>query len=141
MITGMTQSSLEKWPINFVRFCVWGWLGYSALPGYCQPVSLSVQASNGPVRITGLGGLSLVPPQKRTNPASGAWQGWGAATSATNAREIVGPGPGFYRLRFLSPSITTQPQGQTNSTGSNVTFNVTATGTPPLRVRMEVAVT
>ena len=120
------------WRIVAARLCAVLWLACSIVPGLCQPVSLSVQASNGQVRVAWPGGLSLVQPQKRTNLTSGAWQDWGAATSATNVGETVGVGPAYYRLRFLTPSITSQPQGQINSIGSNVTFNVTATGTASL---------
>jgi hypothetical protein len=102
------------------------------LPGACQPVSLSVQTGNGQVRVLWPAGLSLVQPQKRTNLVSGAWQDLGAATTATNLAEAAGPGQAYYRLRFLAPDITAQPQGQTNSTGSNAVFSVTATGTAPL---------
>lgn len=35
----------------------------------------------------------------------------------------------------VAPTIVTQPQSQTVNAGANVTFNVVATGTPPLRYR------
>jgi hypothetical protein len=77
-------------------------------------------------------GLSLVQPQKATNLNSSSWQDLGAATTATNLAETIGGGEAYYRLRFLKPAITVQPESQTNSIGSNVTFTVTAAGTSPL---------
>lgn len=107
-------------------------MGCSVLTGASQPISLSVQATNNQLRVSWPAGLSLVQPQKRTNLTSGAWQDLGAATTVTNLAETLGPGQSFYRLRFLAPNITVHPQGQTNATGSNYTFNVSATGTAPL---------
>jgi len=120
-----------KLPVSVVILCTCGWLGV-VLSSFGQPVSLSVQSTNGQVRVSWPAGLGLVQPQKRTNTISGAWQDLGAAISATNVAEAGGPGQSFYRLRFLAPNISTQPLGQTNATGSNATFNVTATGTAPL---------
>ena len=88
--------------------------------------------TNGQVKVAWPTGLSLVQPQRRTNLSAGAWQDVGAATTANDFAETLGAGPAYYRLRFLPPNITSQPQGYTNSAGGNVTFNVTATGTAPL---------
>jgi hypothetical protein len=47
---------------------------------------------------------------------------------STQARLVMGPGGPLAE----APAITRQPQGQTNVIGTDVTFSVTATGTPPL---------
>lgn len=119
-------------PHSTFRLCAGIWMGCSILTGVCQPISLGVQATNNQLRVGWPAGLSLVQPQKRTNLTSGAWQDLETATTGTNLVEALGPGQSFYRLRFLAPNITAHPQGQTNATGSNVTFNVTAIGTAPL---------
>ena len=49
---------------------------------------------------------------------------YGTATSSVATLTVV-----------LPPSITTQPQSQTNLVGSNITFSVTASGTAPLSYR------
>lgn len=127
----MIQERSTKLQCIIVGFGICGWLS-GAFSGRCQSVLLSVQSTNDQVRVSWPGGLSLVQPQKRTNLTSGTWQDLGAATTATNMTETGGPGQSYYRLRFLAPNIATQPLGQTNATGSNATFSVTASGTAPL---------
>ncbi|HEX5398505.1 MAG TPA: immunoglobulin domain-containing protein [Verrucomicrobiae bacterium] len=95
-------------------------------------IPLSIQPSNGQMSVSWPSGLSFVQPQKSTNLVSGTWSDFGAATTASNLMDASGSGTAFYRLRFLKPSITQQPLGQTNASGSNVTFTVIATGTAPL---------
>jgi hypothetical protein len=104
-----------------------------------QPVALTIQASNGLVSVSWPAGLSLVQPQLATNLASGSWRDYGAATTASNLNEAAGAGPTYYRLRFLGPNIVNGPQSQTNATGSNATFTVTATGTAPLQYQWQRA--
>lgn len=81
-------------------FCMALWFGCFVFSGACQPVSLSVQMSNGQVRVIWPAGLGLVQPQKRTNLASGTWQDLGAATTATNLTEAADAGQGYYRLQL-----------------------------------------
>jgi hypothetical protein len=100
--------------------------------GSAQPVTLTIKSTNSQVAVSWPNGLGLVQPQKRTNLIGGAWQDFGTATSSTNLADISAAGRAFYRLRFLAPSITTQPQGQSIAVGGNATFNVTANGTLPL---------
>src|SRR5262245_49096208 len=97
---------------------------------HAQPVLLGIQTSNNAANVSWPSGLNLVQPQKSTNLSSSGWQDHGAATTGTNFTEVLF-GQAYFRLRFLGPNITAHPQGQTNATGSNVVFNVTATGTAP----------
>jgi hypothetical protein len=55
----------------------------SGLSSVAQPVSLNVQQTNGQIAVSWPAGLSLVQLQKRTNLALGAWQDYGAATTAS----------------------------------------------------------
>ena len=54
------------------------------------------------------------------------------ALSATEIRAIFNAGSAGKCVTAVAPSITSEPVSQTAPVGSNVTFEVTATGTPPL---------
>jgi hypothetical protein len=120
-----------KTKTQFIRAGLISGLVIPVVTSLAQPVSLSVQSTNGQVKVSWPPDLNLVQPQKSTNLALGAWEDYGAATTASNLTEAPGVEAAFYRLRLLAPTITTPPQGQTNSIGSNITFTVFATGTAP----------
>ena len=105
---------------------------FLACSGAGQSITLTIQNSKNQVAIFWPAGLGLVQPQRATNLLSGAWQNFGLATASTNLTDTTGVERAFYRLRFIAPSIVTQPQGQTLAVGSNAIFNVAATGTFPL---------
>lgn len=97
-----------------------------------QAVPLAIKTTNNQVVITWPAGLDLVQPQTTTNLGLNAWQDLGAATVSTSLTEAAATGLAFYRLRFLAPIITAQPQGQSAAAGGNATFKVSASGTAPL---------
>lgn len=105
---------------------------FLACSGAGQPVALTIENSKNQLAVFWPAGLGLVQPQRATNLLSGAWQDFGLATASTNLTDTTAVGRAFYRLRFIAPSIVTQPQGQTLAVGSNAIFNVAATGTFPL---------
>ncbi|MBI2949570.1 MAG: hypothetical protein HYY23_18190 [Verrucomicrobia bacterium] len=97
-----------------------------------QPVSLAIKPANQQVTISWASGLDLVQPQKSTNLAFGVWQDFGAATTASSVTDASAAGMAFYRLRFLAPTIVTQPQSLSAALGAKATFNIVATGTAPI---------
>lgn len=98
-----------------------------------QPVTLLAVRPNGnQVAISWPADLGLVQPQRSTNLAAGGWQDFGAAITNSTLLDATGVGAVFYRLRFLAPSIITQPQGHGVVAGAGVTLNVSASGTAPL---------
>ncbi|HEV2696198.1 MAG TPA: immunoglobulin domain-containing protein [Verrucomicrobiae bacterium] len=56
----------------------------------------------------------------------------GQAQHMAVMKDFLIPAGGTVSTNVIPPAITTQPQGQTNAVGANITFGVTATGTSPL---------
>jgi sugar lactone lactonase YvrE len=124
---------------------------------FCNPTGVTVDDS-GNVYVTDSGNNTI----RKLTPAAGVWtvttvagvplvsgssDGLGSAALFNDPTGIAWSGGYFYiadaannTIRIdqtIPPSITTQPQSQTNQVGTPVTLNVTASGTAPLAYTWE----
>lgn len=97
-----------------------------------QSIPVDIERAGDSVRVSWAEGLGLVQPQKLNNLDVLNWLDFGIPTVASSMADNTSSAVGFYRLRFLPPSISLHPRGQTNPVGSNVTLEVAASGTLPL---------
>lgn len=97
-----------------------------------QSIPVEIERAGDSVRVSWAEGLGLVQPQRLNNLGLLNWLDLGIPTAASSIVEDTGSPVGLFRLRFLPPSISLHPRGQTNPVGSNVTLEVLAAGTFPL---------
>ncbi len=95
---------------------------YNAAPGYISGESTNIAINSNANQIT-------TAPSSWTPAGDYSYSSW--LTSATQAKidVLAGAGPNF---STSAPTITSHPSSQTVSVGANVTFSVTASGTPTL---------
>ena len=97
-----------------------------------QAAQVSIQKTAGEVTVSWPVELGLVQPQKTASLTASAWQDFGVPTSVGSTTDPLASSLAFYRLRFLEPTIVSQPEGKNLAVGDGATFSVNATGTAPL---------
>lgn len=97
-----------------------------------QPIPLEIERAGDSIRVSWAEGLGFVQPQRLNSLDVPNWLDLGIPTAASSMVDSTTSPVGFFRLRFLPPSITLHPRGQTNPAGSSVTLEVLAAGTFPL---------
>ena len=97
-----------------------------------QSIPVDIQRAGDSVRVSWAEGLGLVQPQRLNNLDVLNWLDFGIPTAASSVVDNSISPVGFFRLRFLPPSISLHPRGQTNPVGSSVTLEASASGTLPL---------
>ncbi len=128
----MKELGIRKWHwFIVIQAMAAVWSGFESKPN-AQPVNLSIREMNGKASVSWPAGLKLVQPEFITDLSTGRWQDLGTPTESNSLVESFAPGQAFYRLRFLAPSILTQPAGLSLAAGGNVSLAVSATGTAPL---------
>jgi hypothetical protein len=97
-----------------------------------QSIPSKIERAGDSVRVSWAEGLGLVQPQKLNNLDVLNWLDLGIPTAASSVVDNSISPVGFFRLRFLPPTISLHPRGQTNPVGSSVTLEASAFGTFPL---------
>jgi uncharacterized repeat protein (TIGR03803 family) len=154
-ILSIATDITEIGPIENTFYLSWGtsaasplWAGFTALVnqqaaetglptvGFINPAIYSI--GNGASYTscfhditTGNNTWSESPTQFYAVPGYDLCTGWGTPTGITLINALVNS----IRLTLAPPSITTQPQSESVTVGSSVTFNVTAMGYTPLNIR------
>ena len=110
------------------------WLNDSPLAGFPLPGPASFNAMTSFTISNGVAGATFQPGLNKLSFQVRNRGGGGIDTNSTDTGLRVEFTNSVVQLAngVLAPVITQQPQSQTNVIGSNVTFSVTATGTPPL---------
>jgi hypothetical protein len=112
-------------PVSFLFLCLNRLLVGQSIPS-------KIERAGDSVRVSWAEGLGLVQPQRLNTLDALNWLDFGTPTAASSmVYDTISP-VGFVRLRFLPPSISVHPRGQTNPAGSSVTLEVSASGTFPL---------
>jgi hypothetical protein len=112
-------------PVGFLFLCLTRLLEGQSIP-------VEIERAGDSVRVSWAEGLGLVQPQRLNTLDALNWLDFGTPTAASSmVYDTISP-VGFVRLRFLPPSISVHPRGQTNPAGSSVTLEVSASGTFPL---------
>lgn len=102
------------------------------LQALSQPVSLNIRKQDQQVIVSWPAGLSWVQPERSPNPTLGEWLPLGDATTAESVDDDASGGHAAYRLRFLAPTISQQPEARVVTVGEDVVLNIEATGTAPM---------
>lgn len=112
-------------PVSFLFLCLNRLLVGQSIPS-------KIERAGDSVRVSWAEGLGLVQPQKLNNLDVLNWLDLGIPTAASSVVDNSISPVGFFRLRFLPPTISLHPRGQTNPVGSSVTLEASAFGTFPL---------
>ena len=112
-------------PVGFLFLCLTRLLVGQSIPS-------KIERAGDSVRVSWAEGLGLVQPQKLNNLDVLNWLDLGIPTAASSVVDNSISPVGFFRLRFLPPTISLHPRGQTNPVGSSVTLEASAFGTFPL---------
>lgn len=112
-------------PVGFLFLCLTRLLVGQSIPS-------KIERAGDSVRVSWAEGLGLVQPQKLNNLDLLNWLDLGIPTAASSMVDNSISPVGFFRLRFLPPTISLHPRGQTNPVGSSVTLEASAFGTFPL---------
>lgn len=112
-------------PVGFLFLCLNRLLVGQSIPS-------KIERAGDSVRVSWAEGLGLVQPQKLNNLDVLNWLDLGIPTAASSVVDNSISPVGFFRLRFLPPTISLHPRGQTNPVGSSVTLEASAFGTFPL---------
>jgi hypothetical protein len=97
-----------------------------------QSIPLEIERAGDSIRVSWAEGLGFVQPQRLNSLDVPNWLDLGIPTAASSMVDKTPSPAGFFRLRFLPPSISLHPRGQTNPVGSSVTLEAVASGTLPL---------
>jgi hypothetical protein len=112
-------------PVSFLFLCLNRLLVGQSIPS-------KIERAGDSVRVSWAEGLGLVQPQKLNNLDVLNWLDLGIPTAASSVVDNSISPVGFFRLRFLPPTISLHPRGQTNPVGSSITLEASAFGTFPL---------